>query len=102
MSELISNGSWVQIHQVILTKDERAPQVPEDTKDVPLELRVKGFLQGNAEVGEEVKIKTMTGRILTGVLEDPDPSYEHKFGRPVPEMLNIGQQLREIIREEGE
>jgi len=100
MSKLISAGSWVQIHQVILTEDERAPQVPDDTEEVPLELRVKGFLQADAKLGEEVNIKTMTGRVLKGTLEDPAPSYEHKFGRPVPEMLNIARQLRQIIREE--
>ncbi len=102
MADLIDAGTLVQIHQIILKENERAPQVPEDTKKVPLELRVKGFLQEEAEVGEEVKIKTITGRILTGILEDAEPSYEHKFGRPVPEMLNIGRQLRKIIREEDE
>ncbi len=36
-------GDWVQIHQIVLKPEERAPQVPEDTKKVPLEFWVKGY-----------------------------------------------------------
>ncbi|MDI3548878.1 MAG: 2-amino-4-ketopentanoate thiolase alpha subunit [Halanaerobiales bacterium] len=99
MTEKIKAGTWVQIHQVILPAGERAPQVPDDTQEVPLELRVKGFLLDNGVVGEEVEIETYTGRRLSGILEDPHPSYEHKFGRPVHELLKIGRELRRILRE---
>ncbi len=37
-------GDWVKIHSIVLQPEERAPQVPEDTKKVPLETWVKGFL----------------------------------------------------------
>lgn len=100
MSEKVEKGSWVQIHQVVLPAGERAPQVPDDTQEVPLELRVKGFLLTEAEIGEEVEIETMTGRKLKGILENPDPSYEHKFGRLLPEILRIGKQVKSMLKEE--
>ena len=31
-------GDWVRIHSVVLSPDQRAPQVPEDTAGVPLEM----------------------------------------------------------------
>jgi hypothetical protein len=40
--EIIKKGSWVQIHYIVLQPSERADNVPEDTKQVPLELWVKG------------------------------------------------------------
>lgn len=99
--ETIKAGSWVQIHQIVLPAGERAPQVPEDTQKVPLELRVKGYLVEDGKMGEEVEIETFTGRRLKGTLEKVEPSYEHVFGKPLPEMLNIGKQLREMLNEEG-
>ncbi len=101
MSELIKTGSWVEIHQVILPAGERAPQVPEDTQKVPLELRTRGFLVKDGKVGEEVEIKTFTDRTLKGILKDPTPSYEHKFGCPVPELLQVGEELRKMVADRG-
>ncbi len=40
-------GDWVRVHGIVLTSDERAPQIPEDTKAVPLEIWTKGFLQAD-------------------------------------------------------
>lgn len=93
----VAAGSWVEIHKIVLPVGERAPQVPEDTQKVPLELRVKGFLVEEAEVGEEVEIETFTGRKMKGTLKDADPSYEHKFGKPVQEILHIGPQIKSIL-----
>ncbi|MGR8952181.1 MAG: 2-amino-4-ketopentanoate thiolase, partial [Gammaproteobacteria bacterium] len=44
MTERIGKGVWVEIHDIVLEAGERAPQVPEDTAKVPLEMCVKGFL----------------------------------------------------------
>jgi len=99
MGEVIKAGSWVQIYQVILPASKRAPQVPEDTKKVPLELKAKGFLQEDAKLGDTVEIKTVTNRILKGELIEVNPSYEHKFGKMIPELLQIGPQIRKIIRD---
>lgn len=98
---MIPKGTWVQIHQIVLRPEERAPQVPDDTKQVPLELRVKGFLETEANIGDEVTIKTLCGRMIQGRLVEVNPRYEHDFGNPVPELLTIGQELRAFLFEEG-
>lgn len=90
-------GEWVKIHSIVLTPEQRAPQVPEDTKKVPLETWVKGFLLDDASVGEEVEVKTYTGRLVKGTLIEVAPTFKHSFGENIPELLEIGQQLRQIL-----
>ncbi|MBI9011837.1 MAG: 2-amino-4-ketopentanoate thiolase [Clostridiales bacterium] len=90
-------GDWVKIHSIVLTPEERAPQVPEDTKKVPLETWVKGFLLDDASVGETVEVKTYTGRLVKGTLIEVAPTFKHSFGENVPELLQIGLQLRSIL-----
>jgi hypothetical protein len=91
-------GQWVKIYRVILTKEERAPQVPEDTRQVPLEMWVKGFLMDDqAAIGEKVTVETLTGRIESGRLEEIEPSYKHSFGDFVPELHQVGITLRKIL-----
>lgn len=94
---MIKKGEWVRIHKIILEPSERAPQVPDDTKKVPLELWVKGYLQGDAEIGNQVEIITLTGRKETGELIEVNPYYEHDFGKFVPELLQIGAQVRDVL-----
>ncbi len=94
---MISKGEWVRIHKIILEPEERAPQVPEDTRKVPLEMWVKGYLQADAEIGDEVVIETVTGRMETGTLVEVDPAYGHSFGSFIPELLTIDRQVREIV-----
>jgi hypothetical protein len=74
--------------------------VPDDTKQVPLEMKVKGFLVADAVVGEEATITTTTGRTLTGRLTEVNPAYTHQFGSPIPELLPIGRELRTILYKE--
>ncbi len=97
MGETVNEGSWVQVHRVILPAGQRAPQVPEETQRVPLELRAKGFLLGEARMGDEVTVRTIIGRELSGTLVAVNPPYGHDFGAPVPELLTIGQELRELL-----
>lgn len=93
-------GDWVQIKQVVLTVGERAPQVPEDTKHTPLLLWVKGFAIHEAVVGEPISIKTVTGRELIGELVAIEPGYQYGFGKCVPELLAVDNQLRNLMRGE--
>lgn len=90
-------GEWVKIHRVVLNPDQRAPQVPDDTKKVPLEMWVKGYLKEDGEMGDEVVVTTMTGRVEHGTLMEINPSYSHSFGEFVPELLQIGTDLRRIL-----
>ena len=48
---MAKKGDWVLTHNIILTPQQRAPQVPEDTHGVPLEMWVKGHLTADAEIG---------------------------------------------------
>jgi hypothetical protein len=98
--ELAAAGSWVEIHRIVLPAGERAPQVPEDTKHVPLEMRVKGFLAAPAAIGEEVEIVTRSGRRLRGRLVEVNPAYAHGFGAPLPELVTIGEEVRRLLRGE--
>lgn len=90
-------GDWVRIYNIVLTSEERAPQVPEDTSKVPLEMWVKGFIIEDGKVGERVEVETVTGRRVAGELVEVDPCYDHSFGRNIPEILEIGKQLRGIL-----
>ena len=90
-------GDWVQIHQIVLKPEERAPQVPEDTKKVPLELWVKGFALHDAKIGSMVEIETVTGRRVKGELTAINPRYKHDYGNFVPELLKVDMQLKEIL-----
>lgn len=90
-------GDWVQIHQILLKPGERAPQVPEDTKKVPLELWVKGIVQEDAKIGSMVEIITTTGRRVKGELTAVNPKYMHDYGDFVPELLKVDMQLKEIL-----
>ena len=89
---MANKGDWVRIHSVVLQPNERASAVPEDTKQVPLELWVKGTLCADAEIGEEVRVITRTGRAVTGTLTEVDPHYTHSFGNFVPELQKAGDE----------
>lgn len=86
----VGEGTWVEVQQVILAPDERAPTLPADTRRVPYLLHVSGFLLHNASVGQSASIRTLAGRELTGTLITVNPSYSHSFGETVRELLDIG------------
>jgi len=96
-------GDWVRIHNTILQAGERAPNIPEETQNVPLEMWDKGFLLNDkANIGDKVEIETYIGRKIEGTLIEVEPYYEHNFGKAVPELLYIGRQVRGLIAEDGE
>jgi len=101
MTELIEKGTWVEIHDVVLEAGERAPQIPEDTRRVPLEMRVKGFLSAPAAIGEAAEIETLSGRHLRGTLVEVNPAYTHSFGAPLPELSSVGCEVRALLRDKG-
>jgi hypothetical protein len=88
----------VELHRIVLEPGERAPQVPDETQRVALEMRVKGFLAENATPGEEAEIVTAAGRRLHGTLVEVNPPYTHTFGPPVPELSTVGGELRSLLR----
>ena len=99
-SHPIPQGSWVEIHRIVLPAGERAPQVPPETAAVPLEVRVKGHLTATAAMGDEAEIVTATGRHLRGTVVEENPPYRHGFGAPIPELANVGAEARALLRGE--
>lgn len=87
-------GDWVEIERVLLEPSERAGNLPPETAAKPLVMWVKGFAGCDALAGEEVTVKTMTGRLVTGRLAAVNPGYFHTFGRPIPELTHVGADLR--------
>lgn len=85
---------------MVLPAGERAPQVPKDTAGVPLEMRVKGFAEHDASIGEEVTITTAIGRKVRGTLVAVNPGFSHGFARPDPALVRVGWELRRMLREE--
>lgn len=83
--------------QYSIDSRRRAPQVPEDTKKVSLEMWVKGFIQSDASIGDLVEVKTITGRLVKGNLLKVNPYYTHDYGKCIPELLQIGIQAKEIL-----
>lgn len=100
MAEPYGKDTWVEIRAIVLGPGARAPQVPEDTRHVPLEMRAKGFLVAPAEQGEEAEILTVAGRRLCGTLVRANPSCTHGFGPPISALLPIAQELRARLRNE--
>ncbi len=90
--EIIKKGTWVEIEKTVLTPEERAPSLPEDTRKVPYVLRVSGFLLEDAKIGQQTRINTVIGRELTGKLLVVNPGYSHSFGDTIPELLMIGME----------
>ena len=81
---MAKKGDWVQIHNIVLTPEERSSALPEDTKSHPLEMWVKGYLQQDE------------AQVATGKLVNEAPYFEHNFGFLIPEVLKIGDMVREI------
>ena len=90
-------GDWIQIKRVVLEPAHRSSHIPESTKNLPMIMWVKGFLQDDAKIGDYVKVKTRSGRIENGEFIDLNPSYRHDFGACVPELIIIGEQARNIV-----
>jgi hypothetical protein len=92
-------GDWVQIHQIILKPEERTAKIPEETKKVPLELWVKGYLKEDANIGDIVEVTTLTKRKVKGELIEVNPIYNYSFGEEfVPELIKIGEIVKGIVR----
>lgn len=94
-TQTATRGDLVQIHKVILKPEQRPENLPECTKAVSYEAWIKGFLlDDKAKVGDTVRIETFIGRELSGTLEVVNPIYDHNFGKPRPELLRIGMEVK--------
>lgn len=100
MTTVARKGDWVRIKNTILKVGERAPQVPEETRAVPLDMWVNGFLVNDqAAVGDQVAVTTLAELRREGTLTDIKPVYRVDYGQTQPELLAIGPELRALLRE---
>lgn len=101
MANALKND-WVEIEILLLDSSQRANTLPKETTTVPLKSYVQGFLvDEKGIVGDQVKVRTQSGREIQGKLIEVSPKFEHDFGQPIPELLTIGSELRKIM-EKGE
>jgi len=95
---MAKKGDWVRINSVVLKAAERTAKIPEDTQQCDFQQWTKGFLQDeSASIGDEVTVKTAANRIVKGIMTEEGPYYTHSYGKFVPEIIEIGRQLREIM-----
>ncbi|HHY70560.1 MAG TPA: 2-amino-4-ketopentanoate thiolase [Thermoanaerobacterales bacterium] len=99
-------NDWVEVEKPVLLLEQRSSHLPEDTKKVPLVMWVKGFLlDENASIGDTVKINTLTDRSVEGKLVQVNPKHEYDYGESIPELIQIGQELKQelylILEREG-
>ncbi len=96
----LKKGDYVEIKITILNPSERAENLPQDTKNLSYEGKIRGYLTSNGEIGKEVEIETPIGRIVKGVLLGLAKEYIHNFGEPIRELIDIGKKIREKYLEE--
>lgn len=95
---MIEALTYVEIYRMILAPEERAPHLPLDTRQVPFEMRLRGYLVNPANIGDMVEIETNTKRIERGILVQVNPFFSHNFGHYVP----ILSEIRKTILKETE
>ena len=98
---MIKKDTWVAVRATILEAGSRADGIPSDTADVPLIMWIKGHLLGDCAIGEGCRVRTVTGRIETGILEEAEPYTNVDYGGFVPELIKIGTDARKTLFDGG-
>lgn len=94
---MISKGTWVEVERMVLTPENRAPNIPKETRITPLKSWIRGTCLSNCKLGDEVEVETNSGRIVKGIVVDIEPGYFHTYGKYVKEMCNVGKQAKKLI-----
>ena len=79
----IAKGTWVEVERLFPKAEEQAGKFA--TAKAPQVLRVSGFLEEDADLGQQVKVRTIMGSIHTGRLRIQNPGYGHSFCNTMPE-----------------
>lgn len=101
MVQRLPAGSWVEVHQLVLHPEERAPGLPADTAACAYEAWICGFLTEPAAPGESATVETPAGRRVTGALSAVNPGHAHSFGPTHPALAAVGPTLRRLLAEPG-
>ena len=89
---IIPKGTWVEVERALPMGNRRLPSRPLALGKPSCEmLRISGFLLEDAELGQQVRIRTIMGKLHVGKLRIQSPSYGHSFGHTVPELLKVGR-----------
>jgi hypothetical protein len=90
----IPKGTWVEVERTLVSADRRLPvRTLDPTKFPSYMVRVSGFLLEDAELGQQVRIRTINGKVHMGKLRIQSPSYGHSFGHTVPELMRPSRSL---------
>ena len=95
---MIDPKTYVEIYRIILPVEERSSNLPSDTKLVPFEMRLRGRLLAQAELGDMVEIETASKRIEKGILVAVNPFFNHNYGHYVSMLTEV----RDVILSETE
>ena len=96
----VIKGSWVEIENCVLKSEERSSNLPEDTRNTDLTMWLRGFLiDVSANIGDEVTIKTLSGRRVSGKLCDTKPKHQYDYGDTIVELIEIGEELKEALKQ---
>lgn len=88
----IPKGTWVEVERILLGGGRYPTGRQLDPAVVPAyTVRVSGFLLEDAELGQQVRIRTIHGKLQAGKLRIQSPSYGHSFAHTVPELLKVGR-----------
>lgn len=96
---MINKGTFVEIETLVLDCPDRSPAIPEDTKKTQLKMWVRGFVNEDCELGDEVEITTAIDRCIRGKVVEVEPGYCHDFGRYIGEISYIGSQAKEMLKD---
>ncbi len=55
----LKKGDYVEIKITILNPIERAENLPQDTKNLPYEGKIRGYLTCDGEIGKRLKLKLL-------------------------------------------
>lgn len=91
---ILKKGDYVEIKIKVLDPYERQENLPDDTKKLPYEGKVRGYLIYDTEIGKETEIETPIGRRVKGILLGIVKEYQHNFGEPIRELIDIGKKVR--------
>lgn len=83
---MAKKGDFVSIKSIILEPGQRATNIPIETLDKPLEMYIFGHLLNDSNINEIATIKTKTGRIEKGILEEIEPIINIDYGNFVKEL----------------
>lgn len=95
----IEKNTWVEVEECILKSEERSSNLPEDTRNTDLMMWLRGFLIDDlAEIGDDVTIKTLSGRKVSGKLCDAKPRHQYDYGDTVVELIEVGEELKKALK----